>query len=90
VAKKVKVYYRKLGKEKAWGYCFDDHIVIDPTLRGKKHMEIFLHELLHFVCPELSEEEVIKKSIMMTNTMWADGYRKADHDTSQPLQDGSK
>jgi hypothetical protein len=39
------------------------------------------------VCPELSEEDVIKKSVLITNTIWHDGYRRCDHDESMPLQD---
>jgi hypothetical protein len=88
--RKIKVYYRKLGKAKAWGRCFDNHIEIDPSLKGKKHLEIMIHECLHFVCPELDEDEVIKKSILITNTLWFDGFRRADNDCSQRLQDGTK
>jgi hypothetical protein len=87
--RKIKVVYKKLLREKSWGIAYDDYIEIDPRLRGKKHLEIMLHELLHVVCPELSEEQVIRKSVLMANTLWGDGYRRCDHDESQPLQDGS-
>ena len=85
--KKIKVIYRKLGKERLWGAAHVDFIELDPRLKGKKHLELFLHECLHFVCPELSENDIIKKSILMCNTMWSDGWRRCDHDESMPLQD---
>jgi hypothetical protein len=85
--RKIKVVYRKLLREKSWGIAYDNYIEIDPRLKGKKHLEIMLHECLHIVCPELSEEDVIKKSVLITNTIWHDGYRRCDHDESMPLQD---
>jgi hypothetical protein len=87
--RKIKVVYRKLLREKAWGQCHDDGIEIDPRLKGRKHLEIMLHECSHYLWPTDSEEEIIRKSIILTNTLWHDGYRKIDNDESQPLQDGS-
>lgn len=85
--KKIKVIYRKLGKERLWGAAHVDFIELDTRLKGKKHMEIFTHEAFHYLFPELSEKEIVKKSILFTNTMWNDGYRKCDHDETIPLQD---
>jgi hypothetical protein len=87
--RKIKVVYRKLLREKAWGQCHDDCIEIDPRLRGRKFLEVLLHECLHWVNPADSEEEIIRKSVLITNTLWAEGIRKVDNDESQPLQDGS-
>lgn len=85
--RKIKVYYRKLGKERVHGWAHYDCIELDPRLRGKKHLEILLHEITHYLFPDLSEEEVIKKSVIMTNTVWNENYRRIDNDTSMPLQD---
>lgn len=86
--KKIKVVYRKLGKERVWGWAHgNDYIEIDPRLKGKKHLEILNHEILHVLFPQLSEKEIVKKSIILTNTLWQDGFRKCDHDDSMPLQD---
>jgi predicted CopG family antitoxin len=89
-SRKIKVVYRKLGKEKAWGQCLDDCIEIDERLIGKKHLEILTHESLHFLFPEASEEEVTKKAIILTNTIWGQMYRRIDNQNSQPLQDGKR
>jgi predicted CopG family antitoxin len=89
-SRKIKVVYRKLGKEKAWGQCLDDCIEIDERLIGKKHLEILAHESLHFLFPEASEEEVTKKAIILTNTIWGQMYRRIDNQNSQPLQDGKR
>jgi len=42
--KKIKVIYKKLGKEKVYGFANlgDNEIEIDARLKGKKHLEIML------------------------------------------------
>ena len=87
--KKIKVIYRKLGKQQAHGICEDTHIELDSRLKGKKALEILTHEAIHYLFPELTEEETIKISIILTNTLWHEGYRRIDNDVSVPLQDGS-
>lgn len=87
--RKIKIIRRKLGREKIWGQAHD-HIELDSRLKGKKELEIILHEAMHILFPEQEEEEVIKKSILLTNTLWYEGYRKIDNDEKHPLQDGSK
>jgi len=73
--------YRMLGKEKAWGK-FDGNrtIEIDKRLKGKREMEIHIHEMTHWIDPEMEEEDVIKLSRKLTDYLWREGYRKADHD----------
>jgi len=75
--KKIKVIYKKLGKEKVYGFANlgDNEIEIDARLKGKKHLEIMLHECLHILYPEAEEEE--------------EHYRRVDNNNSTPLQDGS-
>jgi hypothetical protein len=88
--RKIKVVYRKLGKEKVYGWCHDNFIELDETLIGKKHLEILTHESLHFLFPEASEEEVTKKAIVLTNTIWGEMYRRIDNHNIEPLQDGRR
>ena len=91
MAKFIKVKYAKLGKQKAWGIAHgDEFIEIDERLKGKKHLEILLHECLHILLPQLTEEEVIKYSIILTNTLWKERYRRIEDLPHPPLQDGSK
>lgn len=88
--KKIKVVYRKLGKEKVHGWCHSgEYIELDERLCSKKHLEILLHESLHFLFPTASEEEVVRKSIILCNTLWHESYRRVERNNFEPLQDGS-
>ena len=41
---KIKIIYRKLGKEQAYGISSSDGVIeIDERLKGKKMMEILIH-----------------------------------------------
>ena len=84
----IEVKYKKLGRHRAYGIA-DEHIILDTRLKGKKHLEILIHEALHILFPELTEDEVVTKSILLTNLLWSESYRKTDLDNSQPLQDGN-
>lgn len=89
--KRIKVNYSKLGKQRAWGMADSSgQVFLDSRLKSKKHLEILLHECLHILYPDDTEEEIIEKSVTLTNTLWHEKYRRVeDHDTI-PLQDGSK
>ena len=65
-------------------------IEIDRNARGKKEMEILLHEMVHLLWKDESEEDVERKSILMTNTLWHQKYRRVDDTNKEPLQDGTK
>jgi len=88
--KRIKVKYSKLGKQKVWGFAHSDGLVeIDEKLKGKKHLEILLHECLHLLYPNDSEDEIVAKSVILTNTLWGEKYRRVDESPHPPLQDGS-
>jgi hypothetical protein len=89
---RIKIIYRKLGKEQAYGIASSDGIIeIDSRLKSKKHLEVLIHELLHLLNPKDTEEMVIKKSVTLTKILWQEGYRRIDQSTDhEPLQDGSK
>jgi hypothetical protein len=88
---RIKIKYCKLGKTKSWGWAHHENnlIELDTRLKGKKHLEILHHELCHLLFPKLSEEEIIKKSVVFTNILWEQGYRRIDNDNNTPLQDGT-
>ena len=87
---KIKIIYKKLGKEKAHGISFSDgEVILDPRLKGKKHLEILLHEVLHLLNPTDDEKAIIRKSVTLTKVLWKEGYRKIDDTIDLPLQDGS-
>ena len=88
---KIKVIYKKLGREQAHGIAESDGIIyIDPRLKGRKLLEIYIHECTHLLYPDASEEEVIEKSVVLTKLLWKLGYRQVDNSKHLPLQDGSK
>lgn len=86
----IKVKYKKLGKEKVWGLADSQGIIyIDSRLKGKKHLEILIHETLHLLYPEDSEDLIVEKSITLTNLIWKQRYRRLEEEKKMRLQDGS-
>ena len=87
---RIKIIYKKIGREQAHGIAESDgNIYLDPRLKGKKHLEICVHEVLHLLNPNDSELAIIKKSITLTKVLWKEGYRRVDDTNDEPLQDGS-
>jgi hypothetical protein len=87
---RIKIIYRKLGKEQAYGISSSDGVIeIDERLKGKKMMEILIHEILHLLNPKDDEKTIIRKSVTLTKVLWNEGYRKIDDTIDLPLQDGS-
>lgn len=88
MAKSFKIIETKLGRAKAWGMAHaDDNIIeIDPRAKGRKRLELLIHEALHLLNPTMSENEVIRQSKKICLTLWTDNYRRTDNDISQPLQ----
>ena len=87
---RIKIIYRKLGKEQAYGISSSDGVIeIDERLKGKKMMEILIHEILHLLNPKDDEKTIIRKSVTLTKILWNEGYRRVDDSNDEPLQDGS-
>ena len=87
---KIKIIYRKLGKEQAYGISSSDGVIeIDERLKGKKMMEILIHEILHLLNTKDDEKTIIRKSVTLTKILWNEGYRRVDDTNDEPLQDGS-
>jgi hypothetical protein len=86
--RRIKFERVKLGRQKVWGHADDYPLQIDDRLKGKKELEIYVHESMHYLFPDASEREIEKKSILLTNTLWHEGYRKVDNSNNLPLQDG--
>ena len=86
----IKVKYKKLGKEKVWGLADSSGVIyIDIRLKGKKHLEILIHETMHLLYPDETEEQVVEKSIILANLVWTQRYRRIDEEGAEPLQDGT-
>lgn len=90
--KRFDVIRKKLGQNKAWGIAYhnDSRIYIDERLKGKKELEIIIHESMHILFPEMEETDIVKNSVILTNTLWHQQYRKIDNFSGDPLQDGTK
>ena len=88
---KIKIIYKKLGRERLWGEANldDNSIVLDIRLKGKKHLEILTHEALHILLPGANEDEIVRISTALTKILWSENYRRIDNDDNIPLQDGS-
>ena len=87
---RIKIIYRKLGKEQAYGISSSDGVIeIDERLKGKKHCEILIHEILHLLNTKDDEKTIIRKSVTLTKILWNEGYRRVDDTNDEPLQDGS-
>lgn len=84
------IVYKKLARRNALGLVEDesDVIHIDPRVKGRKHLEILIHEAFHIFYPHWSEDKVIRDSAELTRLLWEKGYRRCDQDDSQTLQDG--
>ena len=87
--KRIKFNRVKLGREKIYGSADEYPLRIDDRLKGKKELEIYLHESYHYLFPNMTEEEVEWKSILLCNTLWHEGYRKVDNSNDIHLQDGT-
>jgi hypothetical protein len=77
--KKLKIVERKLGRERAWGLCYqgENLIELDPRMSSKKHLVVALHEGLHHIfLDDLSESKVEKFSVILANIIWGQGYRR--------------
>ncbi len=76
----MKVQYRKLGREKAYGQAHigENTIEIDTRLNKRKHLEIMIHEALHILNPEFSETKILNQSKKLARVLWEQKYRKVD------------
>jgi hypothetical protein len=88
---KIKIIYKKLGRERLWGEANlnDNSIVLDSRLKGRKALEILIHECSHCILPSLNEDEIVRISTILTKVLWSENYRRIDNDDNIPLQDGS-
>lgn len=71
----TKVVYKKLRT--AWGYAYlnQNKIELHNKMKGKKHLEILLHEKLHLLFPDLDETAVKRYGKDMCEMIWKQGYR---------------
>jgi len=76
--KRVKVIHGKFGRERAWGMAEGHTIWLDKRLRGRRRLEITLHELVHLLYPEETEENVDAAGKLLSKVLWKEGWRKVE------------
>jgi hypothetical protein len=54
----------------------DGLIEIDPRLKEKERIEVLVHELLHHMHPEWTEDEVDRHGQWLGLILWRQGYRR--------------
>lgn len=76
--KPVKVVWRKLGRERAWGQATNGEnlIEVDPRLGAKRQLEVLCHEQVHLTFPEMSEAQVDRAGKDLAKMLWAQDYRR--------------
>jgi len=69
---------KKLGREKAWGICdyVKRNIQIDPRHKQKAMLDTLIHESLHWLEPDWSENKVKQVSKQLTKVIWDFNYRQ--------------
>lgn len=88
----IKIKLEKLGRKGSWAEAdFDTNtIILDPRVKGRKLMEMLIHEGTHLLQPYLAEEAVVDYGSHLTRILWEMGFRQIDTDVSAPLQDEIK
>lgn len=78
--KHPKVIYKKLGREQAYGMYHEGVITIDERIKGKTHLRVIIHEYLHHLHEEWTEEKVDEMSTILADFLWKQQYRKIEND----------
>lgn len=75
-------FTRLRGNADGWTYLPDakaprmrPKILIDERLKGRKRLEIIIHELLHVSFPTACEEHVTESGQDISKVLWKLGYR---------------
>lgn len=78
--KKIKFRFSKLPD--AWGLAYADkwEIHLDKRLDEKTLLDIAIHEGLHCLFPDLSEEAVNQAGITLADLLWRLGYRRNEEE----------
>lgn len=87
--KRIKITRTKLGRQRIWGQAHigTGEIEIDARAKGRKELELILHECLHLLYPKQGEEGIESNAAVLARTLWAEHYRKVDNHRGDPLQD---
>lgn len=76
--KKIKIIEKKLGREKAWGQFWQgiNIVDIDPRQKSRRYLNTLIHEILHCLYPEDSENKIRLNADTLTRYIWIKNYRR--------------
>lgn len=79
-SQRIRVRWRKLGREQAAGQMRPGSrtIEVDERLRGHLRLWTLIHEVLHVLQPEWSEEAIDEHAQVIADTLWAEHYRMVE------------
>jgi hypothetical protein len=73
------VVERKLGRHQAEGLWWPNgKIEIDPRLKGRRRLEVLIHEMMHERHPHWTEEHVTAEAEILAKFLWKQGVRTLD------------
>jgi hypothetical protein len=76
--RRLRIVTRKLGRERAWGQQEPGLIEIDSRLKGRRRLNVLLHEAIHEAFPRVSETGVLNAARTITAALWQQGYRRVE------------
>ena len=85
----MKIIYKKLRGLYGQAHLGEYTIEIDSRIKGKKLLEILIHESLHIYLPKKDEAYIVKLSVNLCNILWNEQYRQVDNTNITPMQDDS-
>lgn len=74
----------RLGQTNGVG---DMEIDVEKRLKGKKLLEIIIHESLHELCQTDTEPTVEYNAATLARTLWREGWRRVENHDKEPMQD---
>lgn len=85
----MKIIYKKLRGLYGQAHLGENTIEIDSRIKGKKLLEILIHESLHIYLPKKNEAYIVKLSVNLCNILWTEQYRQVDNSNIIAMQDDS-
>lgn len=89
--KDIEIVFKNLGKKRIWAQAIfaTNTIEIDHRAKGKKLIELGVHETLHLEFPWLTEEAVTNCAVSISNVLEKLGIHPVDKSNNIKLQDGT-
>ena len=75
---RVRIREKRLGRERALGQAWhgENVVEIDPRQCESERLDTLIHELLHLMEPEWSEERVVEVAGWLSKILWRQKYRR--------------